>query len=64
MMCEGDIQCRREAEYGVKVKKENDGEGEKYRGGFDYLRVCGFCLVGNYISSNGLKDGVLEVVRL
>ena len=62
MMCEGDAQCRREAEYGVKLKKES--EGEKYRGGFNYLHVCGYCLVGHYITSTGLKEGVLEVVRL
>lgn len=61
MKCEGDKYCERDAEYSVKLKKENELNGEKYIG-WDY--VCGHCLLGRYISSNGLKDNVLEIVRL
>lgn len=61
MKCEGDKYCERIAEYSVKHHKENEVTGEKYIG-WDY--VCGYCLMAQYVSSNGLKKGVLEVVRL
>ena len=57
MKCQGDKYCGKEAEYAVKHY-----DGEKHFGWTDY--VCGYCLVGRYISSTGLKKGVLEVVRL
>ena len=63
MKCQGDEYCEKEAGYKVKIKKE-EGNGKKYRGGYYYLYVCGYCLVGWYISSSGLKEDVLEVARL
>ena len=57
MKCQGDKHCKKEAGYRVKLYDEKNQDNF-------WFYVCGYCLVGRYISSRGLKEGVLEVVRL